>query len=316
MLHRIGILLVTYNQLEKTQIWIQNYLNLSLKTAGSHLLVLDNASTDSTYSVLKSEYPDLDIRLLNSNYGCTTGRNIGIAELYDLGCDLYFGFDPDVLINDVNFFHDAIAFLDNNPSIDGFTPILRYYEDMSIQGLGGRRGRMGVMKTISEVTDNHSIDYLPGGSSIIRMSAFEKYGIYDNDLSPIGGQDYEWGYRITKFGGILKYNPNMEVIHYHDKEAKNTDPVQKRWIFISRTVFLRKHFTLGHFFRELKHFFSSLIHFNPVFVTESYAHGFRKPLNANSSDFFTFLKTNRKTSYYNAQDSSGLEGTSHFDKAI
>ena len=133
---KLGVLVVTYNQLEKTRIWIKNFYSKHIDNPYIKLLILDNHSTDNTYYTLKNEFPTLDIRLLKSNYGCTKGRNIGIAELFDLGCDIYCGFDPDVLIEDSAFFEKVIDFLNYHPDLDGFSPVLRFYEDMSIQGLG------------------------------------------------------------------------------------------------------------------------------------------------------------------------------------
>lgn len=301
---KLGVLVVTYNQLAKTRIWINNFYSKHIDNPYIKLLILDNHSTDNTYYTLKNEFPTLDIRLLKSNYGCTKGRNIGIAELFDLGCDIYCGFDPDVLIEDSDFFEKVVDFLNYHPDLDGFSPVLRFYEDMSIQGLGGRRGFLGVMKAVTKITADKNVHYIPGGSSIIRMSAFRKYGIYDNDFPPIGGQDYEWGYRATQSTGLLQYNPNLEVIHHHKKNLKCLDPVQKRWVFIGRTMFLRKHFTIGHLFRELHYLFYSLLHSNPRFVLSSYIEGLRKSTSPNSSNFSDFLEGDRKCYYQNPHESS------------
>jgi GT2 family glycosyltransferase len=294
---KIGILVVTYNQLGKTRNWINDFYSKGFCTDFVRLLVLDNASNDNTYDILHKEFPNLDIRLLNANYGCTVGRNIGISELYEMGCDTYFGFDPDVIINDTLFFEKAIRFLEKRPDLDGFTPVLRFYEDMSIQGLGGRKGALGVMKTVTNISENRGVHYIPGGSSVIRMSTFRKYGIYDSDLPPIGGQDYEWGYRISKLGGKLEYNPELEVIHFHEKSARNTNLVQKRWIFVSRTVFLRKHFSHGHLLREVRHLYQSLGMFKPLYILSSYKEGLRKKLHADSYNFESFLKRDRSCFY-------------------
>jgi len=301
MPHKIGILLVTYNQIEKTRSWIEKFYSNGFNSDNTRLLVLDNNSEDSTFSILQREFPDLDIRLLNDNYGPTVGRNIGISELFEMGCDTYFGFDPDVQFNEHEYFQKSICFLDEHPDLDGFTPILRWYEDLSIQGLGGRKSTLGVMKTVREITDNHSVHFIPGGSSVIKMTAFHKYGIYDNDLAPVGAEDYEWGYRMSKLGGKLEYNPDLEVIHFHEKTAQNTNLTQKRWIFISRAIFLRKHFSFGHLLRELMYFNDSLITFDLRYIISSYMEGMRKKLNPDSCSFATFLEIDR-TQFYSNQN--------------
>jgi len=155
--NRVGVLVVTYNQLEITRKWIKNYLKLFRDSNLTYLLMLDNNSDDGTYNALRKEFPFIDIRQLNDNYGCTKGRNIGITEFYSLGLEFYCGFDADVFVEDAAFFDNAVKFMDAHPEVDGFGPVLRWSGDRTIQGLGGRKNLLGAMPTVKKITSNHKL---------------------------------------------------------------------------------------------------------------------------------------------------------------
>lgn len=89
----ITVFILTYNRRIDVErcihsIMIQSYPNLQV-------LVVDNFSTDSTESFVKSNYPDIKYIRLEKNYGCIRGRNIGIK--YAEGKYIFFTDDDGVL---------------------------------------------------------------------------------------------------------------------------------------------------------------------------------------------------------------------------
>jgi GT2 family glycosyltransferase len=294
---KIGILVVSYNQYQMIFNWINNYLNLFYKNNNLHLIILDNNSDDRTFNKLTQRFNYLDIRKLKENFGCTTGRNIGIVELDRLGCNYLVSLDADVIIKDSQFFDKLQNVINKNCMVDGFSPILKWSIDNSIQGIGARIKWHGSIKTVKKIDNNKNINILPGGAGIINIDAFKKYGLYDNDLPPIGSQDYEWGIRATKMGAKFQYIENLEVIHYHDKNYF-CSPWTRKWILIGRIILLRKHFSLGIFLREIKYIIFNVKKFGIKLMFNSYGYGLKKKLNKNNYIFNKFAIKNINDFYH------------------
>jgi GT2 family glycosyltransferase len=300
--NKIGVLVVTYNQFELNCRWIEQFRRL-FGSDGEHLhlLFLDNNSTDDTYRRLRDSYPDLDVRKLKDNYGCTLSRNVGIVELDRLGCEFYCSCDADVFIEDRDFFEKLLQAMQAAPSIDGFSPILRWAEDGSIQGMGGRRAWHGAVVAVMRVSGDRRIAYLPGGANFIRMAAFKKYGVYDTDLPPIAVEDYEWGVRASEMGAHFEYLPSVEVFHHHDKN-RGMLPWTREWTLKGRMVFLRKHFNLGNLLREIRYGFAGACpQCGARLVLRAYWAGLRQRLSQDSHDFDAFVRRGTGAYYGDAE---------------
>ncbi|MGA2463611.1 MAG: glycosyltransferase [Thermodesulfobacteriota bacterium] len=298
-MRKIGVLVVTYNQFDMMAQWIKRFREMFGDQGNICLLVLDNNSRDGSYSKLRRMFPETDIRKLKENYGCTTGRNIGILELDKLGCEFYTSCDTDVFIENERYFAKLSDAMNQNPTVDGFCPVLRWEEDNTIQGLGARRAWHGGLKTVREITGNRDVDCLPGGANFIRMSAFKKYGLYDNNLPPIGSQDYEWGLRARKLGAKFQYWPEVEAIHRHRKAA-GCAPWTKKWVLMGRIIVLRKHFSLGNLIREISYAIFNVKEFGIREMVSAYWEGMKKMLDDENYNFEAF-KTKGAEDYYDEE---------------
>ena len=292
---RIGVLAVTYNQCDLTVRFVEMFLR-AFANAGVYLLVLDNNSSDGTVEISRKQFPDVDIRRLNDNYGCVTGRNIGVIELYKLGCDIIYITDNDIVIENRDFFHYMELFLSTHPDIVGCCPVVRWADDRNIQTLGSRRVSRIRTKNISMVDSNQSVSSLPGCAQFIRTEAFKKYGLYDNDLSPLSLEDYEWGMRATKMGAKLCYNPEAEVLHLHDRTKR--DSAEKIGHLITgRMVYLRKHFSPTRMLQELRFLIPTAREYGIAFTLRHYLNGAAKRIHRQNYDFEVFMQQGVKRYY-------------------
>lgn len=114
----IGIVLVTFNRLEKLKIAIQHYEKQILKP--SFILIVDNCSSDGTKEYLdqwKKEIADIDRHVvhLNSNTGGAGGFYVGMQEALKLSPDWIWVSDDDAY-----------------PREDALEKLINYYESLSI----------------------------------------------------------------------------------------------------------------------------------------------------------------------------------------
>ena len=293
---KIGILIVVYNSKNKILKWLENYKRKFSRDLSLYLLVLDNNSTDGTFEAVRKDHPDIDIRKLKDNYGCTTARNVGIIELVEnIGCEIYASFDDDVIIEDEEFFIKIRKALDEHPEIDGYCGVLRWADDKSICSMGSRKVLPGLYKTVKKISDNRKVDYVPGGACIIRASTFIKYGLYDNDFPPIGVEDKEWGIRVSQQGANLHYYPQIELFHYHDR--KQHDSMQKRGFVIQAvTIELRKYFSIPMLLMRLYNFRALIKPYGIKFAIQNIRKSMVKKLNPRNYYYEEFKKDYNK--YY------------------
>lgn len=285
-IHKTGVLLVTYNQLETTRRFLTNFWKLFAGKGDLRLLVLDNNSDDETCRKLNDEFPNLDVRKLNHNYGCVTGRNIGIVELVNDGCEYICLLDNDVEVTDPMFFEKMSLFMSSREDLDGCCPVVLWGDDHSVQTMGGRIGglRGG---NITNISGRAEVDRLPGCAQFMKADAFRKFGLYDNDLSPISIEDYEWGFRAKMSGAKLACNTTSVLTHHHARWQKDTHE-KMAFVIIGRTVFLRKNFTLLNLAKEAKFAVRAIAHYGLSFALKSYSKGLRKATSPRNFDFAEF----------------------------
>lgn len=97
---QVFTVIVTYNG----EAWIERCLqNIQASDYPSQIIVVDNASTDGTYSLIK-QFTDVNCVLLEENLGFGVANNIGIREALQAGADFIF-----LLNQDAHVHSDAIG---------------------------------------------------------------------------------------------------------------------------------------------------------------------------------------------------------------
>ncbi len=287
---KIGVMVVSYNHRETTLNWLGIFFKMFGHLSNLAVLIVDNHSDDGTFEAVREAFPHVNIVRLKENYGCTRGRNIGIVELANLGCNYVCSLDNDVHIEDPLFFEKMLDRFQKHPEVDGYGTIVRWGDDRSICTLGSRRTWYGALRAIKTVTTHTRVNLLPGGASMIRVRAFRQYGLFDNDYPPIGGQDKAWGVRVTAAGANLHYNPDTEVFHYHDRTR--ADSAQKHaYVIEGTTIFLRKNFTLVNLLVALRYFSHQAKPYGFGFVWCHFVRAVRQKLEPDNYGFEHFCST-------------------------
>lgn len=283
----IGVLIVSFNQYRQTAEFIQRFLEFFGEDPSLYLLVLDNNSNDESYNKLRENFPTIDIRPLNDNYGCVTGRNVGIVELDSIGCKYIYVSDNDIIIEDRDFFSKLTAFHELHREIDASCPVVLWGDDRSVQTVGTKRVLGSLTKNITVPQGIQRVASLPGCAQFVRIDAFKKYGLYDNDFTPVSIEDYEWGIRATSMGAVLVNCPDVQVVHLHDRNRKDS-VVMQNYYLSGRMKFLRKHFSLLRFLDEIRFSLKNFRRFGLRELSQGYMKGFRSKLIEGNHEYERF----------------------------
>lgn len=97
MSEQVCAIVVTYNRNELLKECLIALKNQTRKP--DHILVVDNASTDGTFEMVKEQFPDVDIFRLPENQGGAGGFHEGMKWAYEMGYDWLWLMDDDGVPN-------------------------------------------------------------------------------------------------------------------------------------------------------------------------------------------------------------------------
>lgn len=95
MNERVCAVVVTYNRKELLRECLTALRNQTRKP--DHILVVDNASIDGTYEMLRAEFPEAEVLRLPENQGGAGGFHEGMKRAYEQGFDWLWLMDDDGL---------------------------------------------------------------------------------------------------------------------------------------------------------------------------------------------------------------------------
>lgn len=214
---RVSVVIPTFNRRECLAKAIRGYLVQSAIHEIKEILVVDDGSTDGTDGAvfaLAAEAPFPLRRLYQSNRGQAAARNVGISQA--TGQIILFTDDdiiptPCLLAEHLRL-HDQHA--DIESGVVGYvewSPELRPTPFMKWLGLDGPLFDYESMRGKIEV-DGFRFFYTCNLS--LKAELLRQKGTFDEDFKGYGWEDIELGYRLSKGGMRLYFNPAALAYHY------------------------------------------------------------------------------------------------------
>jgi GT2 family glycosyltransferase len=120
--------------------YLQQFLPILIentKMVDAEIIVADNASTDSSLSVLKNEFPMVRTIVLDKNYGFAGGYNKALAQVES---DYYVLLNSDVEVSD-NWLEPLVSYMNEHEDVAACQPkILSYYKRTHFEHAGAAGG--------------------------------------------------------------------------------------------------------------------------------------------------------------------------------
>jgi GT2 family glycosyltransferase len=232
----LSIIILTYNSV--------NYIDNCLKSIYKNIedikfeaIVVDSGSTDGTLDILKRQRPNLNVILLDRNYGTAYSRNIAIRKAR--GNYLLF-LDSDTVI-----LRGAIKELINTfkkiPDAGIVAPRL-LYPDGTVQKSCKLfpNFQLKILKFIPflerlgekmELYKDYvysknfrkviSVDYCISACWLVKREVLDRVGLFDGNIF-YAPEDVDMCIRMWLNGYKVVYNPNAEVIHYSQRASRRS----------------------------------------------------------------------------------------------
>ncbi|RJO59259.1 glycosyltransferase family 2 protein [Candidatus Parcubacteria bacterium] len=198
------------------------------------IIVVDNASGDGSLEMLAAEFPETRVIAAKQNRGFGAGMNLGMQAAKG---QYFILLNPDVAIMDRPF-DRLVEYMDTHTQVglagpkllnpDGsvqfscfrfpkwYTPILRRSPLGTLPKFRTHLKKY-LMKDFSH-QENRNVDWLLGAFLIVRRSAVEKVGRFDERFF-LYFEDVDWCRRFWSAGWAVHYVSTVEVVHYHKRES-------------------------------------------------------------------------------------------------
>ena len=259
MLCKIDVVILSWNRLNDTMAAIDSCL--SQDSVDIYVYVVDQGSEIDIINALQNNYMcnhRVILKCLGENVGVSKGRNIG----YLLGSSPYiFSLDNDAKLVNNGTLYKAVKKMEVDKKISVLSFRIINYTD----------GEDGQNRSFATVYDNclekefDSVRFA-GGAHVIRRSVFEGVDGYDSELF-FGGEEEELSRKVINTGGIIRYDPELKVIHRCMTEGRVSWKGQRFYYLVRNRLYIRMKFGES-FTKILTYAFGYLIKgiINKVFV--------------------------------------------------
>lgn len=222
----VSIVILNYN----TRDLLRQTLGSIQSQTKHEIIVVDNASTDDSVSMVKKHFPNVRLIQSKSNDGFSAGNNLGVRQANS---------DYIMLLNsDTEFVEDAltplIKFLDKNPKAGVVTPKLIYpngqidwschrgfptiwnsltYFSKLQKIFPQTRIFGGYHQTWKDLNKPHKVDVVSGAAMLIRQEVWDQVGELDERFF-MYAEDIDYCLRVKQAGWQIFYYPQVQVIHH------------------------------------------------------------------------------------------------------
>ncbi|MBP7643169.1 MAG: bifunctional riboflavin kinase/FAD synthetase [Saprospiraceae bacterium] len=223
------IVILNYNGEE----YLESYLSTILESSHHDfdIVVVDNASTDSSVDYINEWHPEVKVVELSQNYGYAGGYNKGLQQIDAK----YFALvNSDVLVKEP-WLDPILAYMDQHPEVVAMQPKILSIEDQaSFEYAGAAGGMMDLLyypfcrgrifdtleKDEGQYNDVKEVFWTSGAAMVVRADIFKKLGGFDQDYFAHQEEiDFCWrakraGYKCMVHGAVQVYHMGGGTLDY------------------------------------------------------------------------------------------------------
>jgi GT2 family glycosyltransferase len=219
MYPKVIIIVLNWNGIDVSEKCIQSLLQVAYPNSG--ILLVDNASTDGSFEMLKEKFPDIYFLQNPQNLGFAEGNNRGIKfAFYELAANHVVLLNNDTVV-DPAWLQALVDVVDKNPDIGAVGSKIFYLSKPNViwsegGSFGGWRGiptQLRINETdLGILEEPHLVDYASGCSILITRKAFEDVGLLDLDYF-LYFEETDWCARARRKGFKIMIAPRSRVWH-------------------------------------------------------------------------------------------------------
>ena len=208
----VGIVVLNWNNYEDTKECLSSIFKIDYEPY--NIYVVDNGSTDNSYTKLKETFPSCNYTRNDENIGFSSGINSGINQAMEDNCDYLLILNNDTIV-EPDFLQPLVETAETNTQVAAVGGIIYYPDKEQIWFAGGHINRyfskIDINTNIKETTE-YATEYIIGTMMLLNTEYLQKYGLLNDDYF-FGSEDQEFCQKAIKNGWNLMVNPDSKIIH-------------------------------------------------------------------------------------------------------
>lgn len=196
------------------------------------IIVVDNASKDSSVEMVRESFPEVNLIAASSNRGYAAGMNLGMKEAQG---KYYLLMNPDIAVMS-QAIESMYHFMTTHPEVALVGPKLINPDGTvqtscrqfpSIKAILARRTPLGKLPWFRKVLkdflmldwdheSSRAVDWMIGACLMARRQAVDQAGLMDERFF-LYMEDVDWSKRFWQAGFKVYYLAEAEMVHYHQR---------------------------------------------------------------------------------------------------
>ena len=219
-------IIVTYNGRKWIKKCFESLIESNIKT---HILVIDNLSTDGTPDFIGHNFPDIELIEMSTNLGFGNANNIGIKEAVNNNADYIFLLNQDAWV-EKDTLQKLIEASSKHPNYGIISPIhlsnetVRRIDDLFLKYIL-RSNYLSIIENalIGDWKDIYPVNFINAAAWLIPQATIRKVGYFDS-LFFMYGEDDNYINRVKYHNLKVGIVPQANIIHDRvNNENKNVE---------------------------------------------------------------------------------------------
>lgn len=244
--NNIFIILLNWNRGQDTLECIAS-LHEKPNPANSHIVVVDNGSSDDSVERIHRNGGDLVFLEAGENRGFTGGNNLGLKYALEHNADYVLLLNNDALIAP-DALSKMVAVAENDEKIGIVTPKILYHPERDRLWAAGTKYHEWCLTTrltgyrqtdFGQYDAERDLVWATGCAMLIKREVLLKIGLLTDEMFAVG-EDLDYGLRARKHGYRIRYAPSAVVWHKESISAGGHDAPQYVYYQTRNLVFLQR----------------------------------------------------------------------------
>jgi len=253
----LSIIIVNYNT-EKLLKGCLESVYANANGTSLDIWVVDNNSRDNSVSMVKSQFPGVQVLENPSNVGFSKANNMVISRRRS---EYILLLNPDTVVMG-DAIERMVTFMNGHPEVgiagckvlnrDGTlqlacrrsipTPKAAFFRLTGLSLLFPKSKTMAQYNmTYKSPDQTHEVDAVSGAFLMIRRKVVEDIGLLDEQFF-MYGEELDWCLRAKRAGWTVMYHPDAQIIHYKGESTKYNSRKATIEFYRAMYLFHKKHF--------------------------------------------------------------------------
>ena len=238
MMKNVTIVVLNWNGWKDTISCLESLKKLDYENF--KLVVVDNASTDDSVTKIQQAVSGIELLQTGANLGFGGGCNTGIRHALSCGAEYIWLVNSDA-VADSNALSALVDVADHNPALASVGSVLYEVDQMDkVQLWGGGKVNLWAGKSRHRLFAG-PLDFISGASMLLRRSALEEVGLFDQETFFMYWEDTDIQYRMRKAGWQIAVADNSRLWHKQFASLGKHSELLDQYFIQSGVRFFRRH---------------------------------------------------------------------------